>query len=68
MKSCTVIVTAANDFTRRVHERMPVILEQFEPWLTGVTANFVLAMREIREQDNHLIGEALGGKRPVADR
>ena len=30
------------------------------------TANFVLAMREIREQDNHLIGEALGGKRPVS--
>jgi putative SOS response-associated peptidase YedK len=35
VKSCTIIVTAANDFTRRVHERMPVVLEQFEPWLTG---------------------------------
>jgi hypothetical protein len=29
---------------------------------------FILAMREIREQDNHTTGEALGGKRPVADR
>lgn len=35
VKSCTIIVTAANDFTRRVHDRMPVVLEQFEPWLTG---------------------------------
>ena len=35
MKSCTIIVTAANDLTRKIHQRMPVVLEQFEPWLTG---------------------------------
>ena len=31
--SCTVIVTAANDFTRSIHDRMPVLLGR--AWLTG---------------------------------
>jgi putative SOS response-associated peptidase YedK len=32
-----LIVTAANDFTRRIHDRMPVLLGQHdhEAWLTG---------------------------------
>lgn len=34
MKSCTIIVTAANEFTRKIHDRMPVVLEDFGPWLT----------------------------------
>jgi putative SOS response-associated peptidase YedK len=35
--SCTVIVAAANDFTRRIHDRMPVLLSHrdYETWLTG---------------------------------
>lgn len=35
--SCTLIVTAANDFTRAIHDRMPVLLEQrdLDPWLAG---------------------------------
>jgi SOS response associated peptidase (SRAP) len=35
--SCTLIVTAANDFTRRMHDRMPVLLSHhyYETWLTG---------------------------------
>ncbi len=35
--SCTLIVTAANDFTRRIHDRMPVLLapRDSEAWLTG---------------------------------
>src|SRR5580704_16220865 len=34
-KSCTMIITAANDFVGEVHDRMPVILEQagFDGWL-----------------------------------
>jgi putative SOS response-associated peptidase YedK len=37
LKSCTMVITAANDFTRRVHDRMPAILEpeSFAPWLSG---------------------------------
>ena len=31
-----MIITAANDFVREVHDRMPVILEAgFDAWLTG---------------------------------
>jgi putative SOS response-associated peptidase YedK len=35
--SATLIVTAANDFTRPIHERMPVLLghQDHEAWLTG---------------------------------
>ncbi len=32
----TLIVTSANDFTRRIHDRMPVLLERhdLDAWLT----------------------------------
>jgi putative SOS response-associated peptidase YedK len=35
--SCTLIVTAANDFTRSIHDRMPVLLghHDHDAWLTG---------------------------------
>ena len=37
ISNATLIVTAANDFTRRIHDRMPVMLAQrdHETWLTG---------------------------------
>jgi putative SOS response-associated peptidase YedK len=39
LKSCTMIVTNANDLTRRVHDRMPVLLQpkDFDRWLHGAT-------------------------------
>ena len=35
--SCTIIVTAANAFTRVIHDRMPVVLDRADigAWLTG---------------------------------
>jgi len=37
VKSCTIIVTDANEFTRTIHNRMPVVLsaKQLPLWLTG---------------------------------
>ncbi len=37
INTCTLIVCAANAFTRTVHDRMPVPLAEkdFEPWLAG---------------------------------
>jgi putative SOS response-associated peptidase YedK len=37
LKSCTMIITAANDFVGKVHDRMPVLLQpkDFDRWLTG---------------------------------
>ena len=37
LKSCTMIVTEPNDFVREVHDRMPVLLTewQLDPWLRG---------------------------------
>jgi putative SOS response-associated peptidase YedK len=35
LETCTIITTAANDFTRQIHDRMPVILrpDDYELWL-----------------------------------
>jgi len=37
ISSATLIVTAANDFTRRIHDRLPVLLgcQDHDAWLTG---------------------------------
>jgi putative SOS response-associated peptidase YedK len=37
ISSATLIVTAANDFARRIHDRMPVLLgrQEHDAWLTG---------------------------------
>lgn len=37
MTSCTLIVTNANEFTRRIHDRMPVLLDSgtTDAWLAG---------------------------------
>ena len=37
VKSCTIIITDANDFTRKIHNRMPVVLsaKQLPQWLVG---------------------------------
>ncbi|MGA9488201.1 MAG: SOS response-associated peptidase family protein [Methylocella sp.] len=37
ISSATLIVTAANDFTRPIHDRMPVLLgrRDHDAWLTG---------------------------------
>jgi putative SOS response-associated peptidase YedK len=44
LKSCTMIITDANDFVRDVHDRMPVLLAEkdFEPWLSGAAGLEVL--------------------------
>jgi putative SOS response-associated peptidase YedK len=35
--SCTLIVTAANEFTRPIHDRMPVLIDHrdIDAWLSG---------------------------------
>jgi putative SOS response-associated peptidase YedK len=42
--SCTIIVTAANAFTRAIHDRMPVILApaDFAAWLDGAPGTALL--------------------------
>jgi putative SOS response-associated peptidase YedK len=37
LKSCTMIITSANEFVRAIHDRMPVLLQpqDFDAWLTG---------------------------------
>ena len=37
LKSCTMIITKANDFVAKIHDRMPSLLTpyQFDAWLSG---------------------------------
>jgi putative SOS response-associated peptidase YedK len=43
--SCTLIVTAANDATRKIHDRMPVLLgaKDYDAWLSGEAGTEVLS-------------------------
>jgi putative SOS response-associated peptidase YedK len=42
--SCTIIVTDANELTRPIHDRMPVVLDKADirPWLNGETGTELL--------------------------
>jgi putative SOS response-associated peptidase YedK len=44
LKSCTMVVTNANDLARKIHDRMPVLLspDEFEPWLSGRAGTEIL--------------------------
>jgi len=46
IKSCTIITTEPNETVKRVHDRMPVILnpEDYEKWLTG---NSMVELRKL---------------------
>jgi len=81
VESCSIITTAANEATRHLHERTPVILspESFAAWLD--TATPVAALRELLRPfpgDRialHPVGPSVGNVRndgselvaPVAD-
>ena len=44
LKSCTIIVTNANELAAKIHDRMPVLLtpNEFEPWLSGQAGTEIL--------------------------
>ena len=46
IESCTIIVTSANDTTRPIHERMPVILDRkdYDRWLF---TSFEVALQDL---------------------
>lgn len=44
LKSCTMIITTANDFVSKIHNRMPALLTpyQFDEWLSGSAGSELL--------------------------
>jgi putative SOS response-associated peptidase YedK len=44
LKSCTMIITEANDFASKIHDRMPVLLQpnDFDRWLVGTAGTELL--------------------------
>ena len=69
VESCSIITTAANEATRHLHERMPVILDpsHFAAWLDPLTP--ALALHELlrpcppERVAYHPVGAALGNVR-----
>jgi len=49
LRSCTMIITEANEFVAEVHDRMPELLkpEQFDDWLSGA-----MGVEDLRPADN----------------
>ncbi len=42
LKSCTMIITEANKFVSKVHDRIPVLqIKDFAPWLTEGGTNLL---------------------------
>ena len=44
LKSCTMIITNANDLASKIHDRMPVLLQpkDFDRWLAGTAGTELL--------------------------
>jgi putative SOS response-associated peptidase YedK len=70
VKSCAMIITAANAWVREVHDRMPVILEsgQFDAWLGGVSDSDVEAARSARLEMLRPASDDLLQRWPVSKR
>jgi putative SOS response-associated peptidase YedK len=53
VRSCSMVITAANKFVSDVHDRMPVILEQkdFDQWERGDVKDAAALMKPAAEED-----------------
>ena len=68
-ESCSIITTAANDATRHLHERMPVILDRvhfaawLDPWTPAPALHELLRPCPAGRIAYHAVGAAVGNVR-----
>lgn len=62
IESCTIIVTDANDLTRDIHGRMPVILDSgdYDAWLDGSDGRDLLRPYPSEKMDSYAVSRAVG--------
>ena len=69
LKSCTMIIANANEFTIDTHDRMPVILEAgtFAPWLSGGAGTELLQPAAIDVLQKWLVSKRVNSSRAPGD-
>ena len=69
LKSCTMIITEANDFVGKIHDRMPALLTpfQFDAWLSGSAGAEVLAPWAQRSLQMWPVSRRVNGSRAASD-
>ena len=62
VESCTIIVTNANDLTRDIHDRMPVILDpaDYDRWLSGAAGEELLKPYPSEKMARYPVSRAVG--------
>jgi putative SOS response-associated peptidase YedK len=62
VESCTIIVTSANELTRDIHDRMPVILEpaDYDRWLSGAGGEELLRPYPSEKMRRYPVSRAVG--------
>lgn len=67
IESCTVIVTEGNELTRRIHDRMPVILdpETFDAWLDGSAGVAMLTPCSAEKLTSYAVSKAVGNVKNI---
>lgn len=62
IESCTIIITSANDLTRDIHDRMPVILDpaDYGRWLDGTAGRRLLKPYPSEKMARYPVSRAVG--------
>ena len=62
VESCTIIVTNANDLTKDIHDRMPVILDpaDYDRWLNGAAGEELLKPYPSEKMARYPVSRAVG--------
>ena len=62
VESCTIIVTNANNLTKDIHDRMPVILDpkDYDGWLDGTAGKELLKPLPSERMRRYPVSRAVG--------
>ena len=69
LKSCTMIITTANEFVSKIHDRMPALLTpfQFDAWLSGSAGLELLAPWDQRSLQTWTVSRRVNSSRAPSD-
>jgi putative SOS response-associated peptidase YedK len=69
LKSCTMIITEANEFVSKIHDRMPVLLTpfQFDAWLAGIAGTEILKPYAINSLQAWAVSRRVNSSRAPSD-
>jgi putative SOS response-associated peptidase YedK len=69
LKSCTMIITNANDLASKIHNRMPVLLQpkDFGNWLTGTAGTELLKPAPNDHLQTWLVSRRVNSSRAASD-